>query len=71
MGHILTPEGITQDPDKVEKIRNFKRPRNQKQLQSFLGFLNFHAKIVDKYAETIHPLLDLNKKRNASGIPCI
>ena len=28
-GHILTAAGITQDPEKIEKIRNFKRPRIQ------------------------------------------
>ena len=52
-GNILTPKGITQDPEKLEKIKQFKRPRNLEQLQSFLGFLNFYAKFVDKYANII------------------
>ena len=62
LGHILTPEGIKQDPKKVEKIESFYRPRNLKQLQSFLGFLNFYSKFVDKYAEIAYPLFELNRK---------
>lgn len=62
LGHILTPEGIKQDPEKLDKIRNYQRPRNLKELQSFLGFLNFYSKFVDKYAEIAYPLFELNRK---------
>ena len=62
LGHVLTPRGIYQDPEKLEKIRNFQRPRNLKQLQSFLGFLNFYSKFVDKYADIAYPLFELNRK---------
>ena len=62
LGHILTPEGIYQDPAKLEKIRNYQRPRNLKQLQSFLGFLNSYSKFVDEYAVIAYSLLELNRK---------
>ena len=62
LGHIISEKGITQDPEKLDKIKNFQRPRNIKQLQSFLGFLNFYSKFVDKYAEIAFPLFELNRK---------
>lgn len=30
LGNILTPQGITRDPEKLDKIRNFKEARNLK-----------------------------------------
>ena len=62
LGHILTVEGLKQDPEKTQKIRNLKRPRNLRELQGFLGFLNFYSKFVDKYAHVIYPLYQLEKK---------
>lgn len=62
LGHILTCDGLKQDPDKTEKIRNMRRPRNVKELQGFLGFLNFYAKFVHRYADVIYPLYELEKK---------
>ena len=62
LGHILTSEGLKQDPEKTEKIRNLKRPRNVKVLQGLLGFLNFYSKFVEKYAYVVCPLFELGKK---------
>ena len=65
LGNIISSEGIRQDPKKLEKIKNIKRPRNKKQLQSLLGFFNFNAKYVEKHAEEWYPLLQLTRK----GVP--
>ena len=62
LGHILTPEGLMQDPQKIEKIQNYRRPKNFKQLQQFLGFLNYYNKFAQNYAREIVPLLNLLRK---------
>ena len=43
--------GITPSPEKVEVIQNFPRPRNIKQLQSFLGICNYYRKFQQNYSE--------------------
>ena len=62
LGHILSKDGLKQDPQKTEAIQKLKRPRNVRELQSFLGFLNFYAKFIERYAAIICPLLELEKK---------
>ena len=62
LGHILTSTGIKPDPEKIETIQNFSRPRNLKELRGFLGLINFHTKFSKNHAAKIVPLLELLKK---------
>ena len=55
-------EWIRTDPEKCKTIEGFPVPRNRRELQAFLGFINFHNRFTSKYAERIVPLLDLLKK---------
>jgi hypothetical protein len=36
LGHVVTPDGITMDPAKVEAVQSFKPPQNVKHVQQFL-----------------------------------
>ena len=62
LGHILTSTGIKLDPEKIETIHNFSRPRNLKELRVFLGLINFYTKFSKNHAAKIVPLLKLLKK---------
>lgn len=62
LGYIISPEGIKPDPKKIQAIRDFKTPTNKKQLQGFLGIVNFSAKFSSKLAKEIQPMLELLKK---------
>ena len=62
LGHILTSTGIKPDPEKIETIQNFSRPRNLKELRGFLGLINFYTKFSKNHAAKIVPLLELLKK---------
>ena len=37
LGHVVTPEGISPNPDKVRVVQEFPTPTNLKELRSFLG----------------------------------
>ena len=62
LGHILSPEGIQPDPLRIQAIKDFTTPKNKKQLQGFLGTVNFSAKFTDKVANKLVPLLELLRK---------
>jgi len=62
VGHIISTNGISKDPEKIQAIRDYPRPLNPKQTQSFLGLLNFYNHFTDKYAEYAAPLNDLIRK---------
>ena len=44
------------DPVKVEGIKNWKTPRNLKDVRSFLGFLNFYRRYIAGFSGIARPL---------------
>lgn len=46
LGHILSPQGISVDPEKVSSILSMAPPTNVKELQRFNGMVNFFRKIL-------------------------
>lgn len=66
LGHILSKDGISVDPAKIEKVKNFPVPRSQTELKSFLGLCNYYRRFVSGFANIASPLNSLlkgNKKR--------
>ena len=61
-GNILTDNGIKPDPTKVESIKNWPIPQNVKDLQSFLGAVNFLGKFIQGLSSLRSSLQGLIKK---------
>jgi len=53
LGHILAKEGVKIDPKRVEAINNIPMPRNKKNIQVFLGKINFLRRFIPNYAEIV------------------
>ena len=62
LGHVLSPEGIKPNPDKVEVIKSYPKPKNLKQVRGFLGLTGFYRKYIKHYAIIAQPLYNLTKK---------
>ena len=48
LGHIISERGIKIDPDRVVAIQQIGLPINKKEIQSFLGKVNFLRRFIDK-----------------------
>ena len=44
MGHVITSEGVTTDPDKVKDVVNWHSPRTVRQVRAFLGMINYYSR---------------------------
>ncbi|GFW64477.1 retrovirus-related Pol polyprotein from transposon 17.6 [Trichonephila clavipes] len=53
---------ITPNYQNIETIKKLQPPKNDKQLQSFLGSVNVYNKFIDSYAKIREPLNQLLKK---------
>lgn len=62
LGHILTSEGISTDPEKLCAIREFPVPVSIKHLRAFLGLCNYYRRFNRKYSYVTQPLNELLKK---------
>ena len=61
-GHKLTPNGLRADEDKIEAIVKMEPPKNETELRSFLGMVNYLSRYTPALAELRPPLDKLYKK---------
>jgi hypothetical protein len=61
LGHRITAGGVKPLPDHVEAITNFPLPATVKQLQAFLGIINFYRRFVPAAASVLLPLTEFLK----------
>ena len=64
LGHIVSRDGIRIDPSRVEAIQTLAVPRNIKEIQSFLGKINFLRRFVPNFAEIVKLITDMLKKNS-------
>src|SRR5436190_13801076 len=62
LGYMISPEGISMSERKVESIRDWKRPKTVKNIQEFLGFVNFYRRFIEGFSKIAHPLITQTKK---------
>ena len=62
LGHKISEHGIQADPKKIEAITNMPNPTSVKDLQRFLGMVNYLAKFIPNLAELTAPLRQLLEK---------
>lgn len=62
LGHTISKDGIRIDLDRIQAILQVPHPRNVKELQSFLGKINFLRRFIPNLAELIRLLNNMLKK---------
>jgi len=62
LGHIISKDGIIMDPARIEAILQIPHPRNVKELQAFLGKINFLRRCISNLAELSRLLNNMLKK---------
>ncbi|XP_017632557.1 uncharacterized protein LOC108475062 [Gossypium arboreum] len=50
LGHVVTVEGIRVDPKKIEAIVEWKQPKNEFELRSFLALVSYYHRFVEGFS---------------------
>ena len=61
-GHIITPDGIKPNPEKINAINKYPLPITQKDVKAFLGLTKYYRKFIRDYAKIAKPLTNVLKK---------
>jgi hypothetical protein len=59
LGNIISKNGIKIDPSIIESILNIGPPRNIKELQSFIGKINFLRRFIPNLAELLRNITNM------------
>jgi hypothetical protein len=59
IGHVVSEHGIETDPTKLEKVKNWPKPKNVDELRKFLGFAGYYRRFIHRYSHIAKPLNDL------------
>nr|GFA01480.1 retrotransposon protein, putative, Ty3-gypsy subclass [Tanacetum cinerariifolium] len=62
LGHIVSADGITMDPAKVEAITKWPRPTTMTKVRSFLGLAGYYRRFVEGFSLLVLPLMKLMQK---------
>jgi hypothetical protein len=62
LGFVISPEGVSMDPDRVSAIAEWPAPEDVHEIQMFLGFANFYRRFIEGYSRVVHPITNLLQK---------
>ena len=69
LGRIVTGESVSVDPSAQEAIEKWPVPKSTKDVESFLGFVNYNREHIPHLADLAAPLYGLTGKNKFSWLP--
>ncbi|KAL5546835.1 hypothetical protein UlMin_006522 [Ulmus minor] len=62
LGHVISKDGISVDPSKIEAVSKWSAPTNVSEIRSFLGLAGYYRRFVEGFSSLAAPLTALTKK---------
>ena len=63
MGQVISPAGVSTDPAKLRVLADWPVPTTVRELESFLGFVNFYSDFIDEQTALTSSLYNLTAAR--------
>ena len=70
-GEVVSREGVQPDPQKIRALAKMPAAKNKRDLQTFLGIINYLGKFSPGMLEVCKPLRKLTPSKNNMDTECI
>ncbi|KAL0544250.1 hypothetical protein IC582_019363 [Cucumis melo] len=62
LGHVVSSEGVSVDPAKIEAVTSWPRLSTVSEIRSFPGLVGYYRRFVEDFSHIASPLIQLTKK---------
>ena len=62
LGHVVSRDGIMVDPQKVEAVLHWERPKTATEIRSFLGLAGYYRRFIQDFSRIAAPMTRLTQK---------
>ena len=62
LGHVISKEGISVDPEKIEAIMNWPTPRNVRDVRYFMGLAGYYMRFIEGFSKVAHAITSLQRQ---------
>jgi hypothetical protein len=62
LGHIISDSGISINPERIVPILNLPSPTSKKEVQAFMGIINFVHRFVPDFSLMLKPIHNIIKQ---------
>ena len=62
LGHVVSRDGVSTDPDKIQKVRDCPSPTDLHEVRSVVGLMSYYRRFMPHFSEVAKPLIKLTEK---------
>ena len=62
LGHVVSASGLSIDPEKVEAVMSWERPKSVFEIRSFLGLAGYYRRFIEDLSRLAPPMTRLTRK---------
>ena len=62
LGHVVSASGVSVDPEKVEAVMSWERPKSVFEIRSFLGLAGYYRRFIEDFSRLATPMTGLTQK---------
>ena len=62
LGHVVSDLGVSVDPEKVEAVMSWERPKSVFKIRSFLGLAGYYRRFIEDFSRLAAPMTKLTRK---------